>query len=132
MAPPADVRSGSNTKPGTKPDGPLDGFKRAVAGCMRAMAGTAELEVTYAPERPNLIRTGEGSKARLPEPSRKLDPRGPAPPPPTPPPPPAAGRRRPGRHASASTRPSRRASRRSARDACPASPAISRRCSTTG
>ena len=75
MAPPTDIRTGSNSKPAGKPDAPPDGFKRAVAGCMRAMAGTAELEVTYAPERPNLNRTAEGAKARLPEPSRKLDPR---------------------------------------------------------
>ncbi len=75
MAPPADVRPGANARPASKADAPQDGFKRAVAGCMRAMAGTADLEVTYAPERPSLIRTGEGAKARLPEPSRKLDPR---------------------------------------------------------
>ena len=42
---------------------------------MRAIAATPELEVTFAPERPNLIRSPEGAKARLPEPTRKLDPR---------------------------------------------------------
>ena len=40
---------------------------------MRAIAGTAELEVTFAPERPSLIRSSDGAKARLPEPNRKLD-----------------------------------------------------------
>lgn len=40
---------------------------------MRAMAKSPTLEVTYAPERPSLIRGGEGPKARLPEPPRKLD-----------------------------------------------------------
>ena len=42
---------------------------------MRAIAGTADLEVTFAPERPSLIRSSEGAKARLPEPSRRLEPR---------------------------------------------------------
>ncbi len=74
MAPP-DARPGSNHKPGAKAELPQEPFKRAVAGCMRAIAGTAELEVTYAPERPSLIRSSEGAKARLPEPNRKLDPR---------------------------------------------------------
>ncbi len=40
---------------------------------MRALAKTPDLEVTYAPERPSLIRGTEGSKARLPEPGRKPD-----------------------------------------------------------
>ena len=74
MAPP-DARPGSNHKPGQKAELPQEPFKRAVAGCMRAIAGTAELEVTYAPDRPSLIRSAEGAKARLPEPTRKLDPR---------------------------------------------------------
>ena len=64
----------SNHKPAAKPEPPQEPFKRAVAGCMRAIAGTSELEVTFAPERPSLIRSPEGAKARLPEPSRKLDP----------------------------------------------------------
>ncbi len=62
----------SNRKPATKADAPQEPFKRAVAGCMRAMSGTQELEVTYASDRPSLIGTGEGAKARLPEPARKL------------------------------------------------------------
>ena len=65
----------SNRKPVTKADAPQEPFKRAVAGCMRAMSGTQELEVTYASDRPSLIGTGEGAKARLPEPARKLTPR---------------------------------------------------------
>ncbi len=63
----------SNHKPPGKPEAPQEPFKRAVAGCMRAMAGDAELEVTFAHERPSLIRSSEGTKARLPEPGRKLD-----------------------------------------------------------
>ena len=65
----------SNRKPATKADAPQEPFKRAVAGCMRAMSGTQELEVTYASDRPSLIGTSEGAKARLPEPARKLTPR---------------------------------------------------------
>ncbi len=62
----------SNRKPATKADTPQEPFKRAVAGCMRAMSGTPELEVTFASDRPSLIGTGDGAKARLPEPARKL------------------------------------------------------------
>ncbi len=65
----------SNHKPAQKTDAPQEPFKRAVAGCMRAMAGNAELEVTYAPERPSLLRSAEGATARLPEPSRRLEPK---------------------------------------------------------
>ncbi len=49
-------------------EAPTEPFKRAVSGCMRAIAGQSELEVSFASEKPGLI-TG---KARLPEPPRKL------------------------------------------------------------
>ncbi|HEY8580929.1 MAG TPA: cobaltochelatase subunit CobT, partial [Beijerinckiaceae bacterium] len=62
----------TNRKPASKTDAPQEPFKRAVASCMRAMAGVRELEVTYAAERPSLIGSGDGAKARLPEPARKL------------------------------------------------------------
>ena len=65
----------TNHKPPQKAEAPQEPFKRAVAGCMRALARAPDLEVTYAPERPNLLRSAEGTKARLPEPGRKLDPR---------------------------------------------------------
>ena len=65
----------TNHKPPGKPEAPQEPFKRAVAGCMRALARSPDLEVTYAPERPSLIRSSEGTKARLPEPARKLDPK---------------------------------------------------------
>ena len=65
----------SNRKPGTPTEAPQEPFKRAVASCMRAMARTPELEVTYAPDKPSVIGHGEGAKARLPEPARKLSPR---------------------------------------------------------
>jgi len=49
-------------------EAPNEPFKRAVAGCVRAIARKAELEVAYAAERPGLI----SGKVRLPEPPRKL------------------------------------------------------------
>ena len=127
----------SNDTPRAKPvESPTEPFKRAVAGCMRAIAGEPDLEVTFAADRPSC----RGNKARLPEPPRKLtandvavtrglgdslalrlachDPavhRAHAPTARTP--------------APSSTPSSRRASRRSAPTAWRASPTTSRRCS---
>src|SRR5437762_11078149 len=59
----------SNIKP--KPSGresPTEPFKRAVTGCLRAIARKPDLEVAFAAERPGVV----GGKARLPEPPRKL------------------------------------------------------------
>ncbi|RYY31797.1 MAG: cobaltochelatase subunit CobT, partial [Sphingomonadales bacterium] len=57
-------RIGDNSKPGNAKGGiDREPFRRAVAGCMRAIAGDAELEVTYASERPGL----NGPRARLPD-----------------------------------------------------------------
>jgi cobaltochelatase CobT len=64
--------SSSNRKPSTKAEAPQEPFKRAVAGVMRAMSRRHDLEVTFAPEKPALIGLGEGAKARLPEPPRRL------------------------------------------------------------
>ncbi len=51
-----------------------ESFKRAVGGCMRALARMPGIEVTYATDRPSLVWTDATSaKVRLPEPSRKLD-----------------------------------------------------------
>jgi cobaltochelatase CobT len=59
----------SNSKSKSSPkESPAEPFKRAVAGCMRAIARKADLEVSFAAERPGLV----GGKARLPEPPRKL------------------------------------------------------------
>src|SRR6185295_3836848 len=59
----------SNIKPKTPvKEAPNEPFKRAVSGCLRAIARQPELEVAFAAERPGLV-TG---KARLPEPPRKL------------------------------------------------------------
>ena len=49
-------------------DSPTDPFKRAVTGCLRAIARKPDLEVAFAAERPGVV----GGKARLPEPPRKL------------------------------------------------------------
>src|SRR5882757_10313157 len=60
----------SNIKPKTpQKESPAEPFKRAVSGCMRALARQPELEVTFAAERPGIA----GGKARLPEPPRKLN-----------------------------------------------------------
>jgi len=59
----------SNIKPKTGvKESPTEPFKRAVTGCLRALARKPELEVSFAAERPGLM----GGKARLPEPARKL------------------------------------------------------------
>src|SRR6516165_4978324 len=59
----------SNNKPKTAgKESPTDPFKRAVAGCLRAIARKPDLEVGFAAERPGMV----GGKARLPEPPRKL------------------------------------------------------------
>jgi cobaltochelatase CobT len=49
-------------------EGPTEPFKRAVVGCMRAIANKPDLEVSFAADRPIL----SGHKARLPEPPRKM------------------------------------------------------------
>ena len=60
----------SNTVKGssTPRESPTEPFKRAVTGCMRAIAGKPDLEVSFAADRPML----SGTKARLPEPPRKM------------------------------------------------------------
>ncbi len=60
----------SNIKPKNPgKEAPTEPFKRAVGGCLRAIAGKPDLEVTFAAERPGLA----GVKARLPEPPRQLN-----------------------------------------------------------
>jgi cobaltochelatase CobT len=49
-------------------ESPTEPFKRAVTGCLRAIARKPELEISFAAERPGLM----GGKVRLPEPPRKL------------------------------------------------------------
>src|SRR6202453_256319 len=59
--------SNSKFRTGSK-EAPTEPFKRAVTGCLRAIARQPELEVTFAAERPGLA----SGKARLPEPPRRL------------------------------------------------------------
>src|SRR5689334_10378285 len=60
----------SNIKPKTPAkEAPTEPFKRAVTGCLRAIARHPELEVAFAAERPGMV----GGKARLPERPRKLN-----------------------------------------------------------
>src|SRR5579885_3705831 len=61
------MASNSKTKASPK-ESPTEPFKRAVTGCLRALAKKPELEVAFAAERPGLI----GGKVRLPEPPRKM------------------------------------------------------------
>src|ERR1700691_6184308 len=72
MWPLAENVTGSNQKPPSKTEAPQEPFKRAVAGCMRALAHMPQLEVAYAAEKPSLVRNGATAKARLTEPPRKL------------------------------------------------------------
>ncbi|MEA2935199.1 MAG: cobaltochelatase CobT [Variibacter sp.] len=59
----------SNSKPKSSPkEAPTEPFKRAVGGCLRAIARKQELEISFAAERP----TVSPGKVRLPEPPRKL------------------------------------------------------------
>src|SRR4051794_10143482 len=60
----------SNIKPkSSSKESPTEPFKRAVGGCLRALARKPELEVGYAADRPALA----AGKVRLPEPPRKLN-----------------------------------------------------------
>jgi cobaltochelatase CobT len=55
---------------GKKREAPTEPFKRAVAVCVKAVAGKRDLEVTFAADRPMLL----AQKVRLPEPPRRLTP----------------------------------------------------------
>src|SRR5665213_3704956 len=60
------MASSIKSKPSAK-DSPTEPFKRAVTGCLRALARKPDLEISFAAERPGLM----GGKVRLPEPPRK-------------------------------------------------------------
>ncbi|MDO8535100.1 MAG: cobaltochelatase subunit CobT [Xanthobacteraceae bacterium] len=57
-----------NTGKSKAQEAPAEPFKRAVAGCLRAIAGRPDLEVTFAAEKPALTP----QRARLPEPPRRM------------------------------------------------------------
>ncbi len=68
------MSTSSNRKPGQPAVQPNEPFKQAVASALRALAQTRELEVNFAADKPALVGHGEGAKARLPEPPRKMGP----------------------------------------------------------
>jgi cobaltochelatase CobT len=70
-----DVKPTSNRKPGAKPEAASEPFRRAIASCTRALARNPELEVTFSADKPALVTSPEGAKARLPEPPRRANPR---------------------------------------------------------
>ena len=68
------VKPTSNRKPAGKADAPNEPFKRALASCTRALARQPELEIAFSADKPSLVTSPEGAKARLPEPPRKPNP----------------------------------------------------------
>jgi cobaltochelatase CobT len=70
-----DVKPTSNRKPAGKADAPNEPFKQALASCTRALARQPGLEIAFSADKPSLITSPEGAKARLPEPPRKPNPR---------------------------------------------------------
>src|SRR6201996_9838398 len=70
-----DVKPGSNRKPAGKAETATEPFKQAIASCTRAMARQPELEIAFSSDKPSLLTSTEGAKARLPEPPRKPNPR---------------------------------------------------------
>jgi len=60
---------GSNKKPASPKEAPTEPFKRAVTGCLKAIARASELEVSFAADRPGIA----GNLVRLPEPARRLN-----------------------------------------------------------
>jgi cobaltochelatase CobT len=69
--PTVDVKPNNNRKPAGKADAPNEPFKQALASCTRALARHPELEITFSADKPSLVNSPEGAKARLPEPPRK-------------------------------------------------------------
>jgi cobaltochelatase CobT len=63
----------SNRKPASKAEPQQEPFKKAVAGCMRAMSGQHDLEVIYSTDKPSLSTLSDGARVRLPEPARKFN-----------------------------------------------------------
>jgi cobaltochelatase CobT len=70
-----DVKPTSNRKPSGKAETANEPFKQALASCTRALARQPELEISFSADKPSLVTSSEGSKARLSEPPRKPNPR---------------------------------------------------------
>jgi cobaltochelatase CobT len=58
----------SNHKPGQAKEAPNEPLKRAIAGCLKAIARVPELEITFASDKPS----ASTERVRLPEPPRKM------------------------------------------------------------
>jgi len=65
----------TNRKPAGKVETANEPFKQALASCTRALARQPELEIAFSPDKPSLMTSPEGAKARLPELPRKPNPR---------------------------------------------------------
>jgi cobaltochelatase CobT len=70
-----DVKPTNNRKPAGKAETANEPLKHALASCTRALARQPGLEVVFSADKPSLITSPEGAKARLPEPPRKPNPR---------------------------------------------------------
>ena len=70
-----DVKPTSNRKPVGKAEMANEPLRHALASCTRALARQPGLEVAFSADKPSLITSPEGVKARLPEPPRKPNPR---------------------------------------------------------
>jgi cobaltochelatase CobT len=70
-----DVKPTNNRKPVGKAETANEPLKHALASCTRALARQPGLEVAFSADKPSLITSPEGAKARLPEPPRKPNPR---------------------------------------------------------
>jgi cobaltochelatase CobT len=65
----------TNRKPAGKAETANEPFKQALASCTRALARQPDLEIAFSSDKPSLVSSPEGSKARLSEPPRKPNPR---------------------------------------------------------
>ncbi|MEM1286119.1 MAG: cobaltochelatase subunit CobT [Pseudomonadota bacterium] len=61
-------RPGSNQRGGSRSAAHNEPLKKAVSGCLKAIAGREDVEITFAADRPVLA----GTSARLPEPPRRM------------------------------------------------------------
>ena len=61
-------RPGANQRAGTRSAVQNEPLKKAVSGCLKAIAGREDVEITFAADRPVLA----GTSARLPEPPRRM------------------------------------------------------------
>jgi cobaltochelatase CobT len=70
-----DVKPPNNRRPAGRVETANEPFKQALASCTRALASQPELEVSFSADKPSLVTSSEGSKARLSEPPRRPNPR---------------------------------------------------------